>query len=59
VIGGGAMLLTIVSVISARVTGRTVMEFLASAIVMATVTGGVVFFLAQWLSSLVAVASPS
>lgn len=59
VIGGGGLLLTIVSVVSARVTGRTVMEFLASGIVMAAVTGGIVFFLAQWLSSLGAVAVAS
>lgn len=58
VVGGGGVLLTIVAVVSARVTGRTVMEFLASAVVMAAVTGGVVYFLAQWLSSLVAAPLP-
>lgn len=47
---GGSVLLAIVSIISARSTGRSMLEFFTVGLFMASVTGGVVFLLAQWLS---------
>lgn len=57
VVGGGSFLLGIVSVVSARVTGRAFTEFFASAMVMAAVVGGTVYFLAQWLTAAVQAAT--
>ena len=50
---GGSALLLIVSLVAARATRRSPMEFFAVGVVMAVVTGGVVYFLAQWLSGFV------
>lgn len=49
----GCVVLAVVSVISARATGRSVFEFFAVGIIMAIVTGGVVYTLAQWFSQFV------
>ena len=51
--GGGAGLLAVVSVLSGRATGRSATEFFTVGLIMAVVTGGVVFFLAQWLAGFV------
>ncbi len=51
--GGGAGLLAVVSVLSGRATGRSDFEFFTVGLIMAVVTGGVVFFLAQWLAGFV------
>ncbi len=50
---GGSVLLLIVSIIAARATRRATLEFFTVGMVMAVVTGGVVYFLAQWFASLV------
>ena len=50
---GGLLLLAIVSVMSARAAGRSVVQIFAVATVTAVVTGGTVFLLAQWLSGFV------
>ena len=47
---GGAVLLGIVSFISAKATGRAMIEFFTVGVIMAIVTGGVAYLLAQWLS---------
>lgn len=47
---GGTGLLGVVSFLSARSTGRSPMEFFTVGALMAVTTGGVVYFLAQWLS---------
>ncbi len=47
---GGAILLGIVSVVCAKATQRSMIEFFTVGAMMALVTGGVVYFLAQWLS---------
>lgn len=53
VVGGGAMLLAVVSILSGRATRRSAIEFFTVGLIMAVVTGGVVFFLAQWLAGFV------
>ena len=52
---GGCLLLGGVSVVSARATGRGMMEFFAVGVVMALVTGGVTFALAQWFAQIAGV----
>ncbi len=47
---GGSLLLGVVSHLSARATGRSLTEFFTVGVVMAIVTGGVVYLLAQWSS---------
>lgn len=47
---GGAVLLAIISVLAACATRRSFLEFFAASVVMAVVTGGVVYFLAQWFA---------
>jgi VIT1/CCC1 family predicted Fe2+/Mn2+ transporter len=49
----GVMLLAVVAVASSRVTGRRMLEPFAASVVMAVVTGGVVYFLAQWLAGVI------
>jgi VIT1/CCC1 family predicted Fe2+/Mn2+ transporter len=49
--GAGAVGLGVIAALSAWATKRSFMEFLAVGLVMAIVTGGTVFFLAQWLAS--------
>lgn len=45
---GGLVLLLAVSILAARATGRAALEFFTVGALMAAVTGGVVYFLAQW-----------
>jgi VIT1/CCC1 family predicted Fe2+/Mn2+ transporter len=49
--GGGALL--VLSVIAARSTGRSVMDFLATAVAMAVITGAVAYAFSLWLSGFV------
>jgi hypothetical protein len=44
------MLLAGVAWVSARATGRSLIEFFAVGVVMAVVTGGVTYALSQWFS---------
>ena len=46
---GGTALLAGISFVSARATGRPVVAFFAPVMIMAVVTGGVAYFMAQWL----------
>jgi VIT1/CCC1 family predicted Fe2+/Mn2+ transporter len=48
----GTVALAVVSVISAKATGRSMFEFFAVGIIMAIVTGGVIYSLAQWFSEI-------
>lgn len=48
--GGGFALLTVISYLSARYTGRGITEFLAVGVIMALVTGGVSYTLSQWFA---------
>lgn len=50
--GGGTACLAIVSIVAARATGRNVIEFFAVGMLMAVVTGGVVYALSLWLAGL-------
>ncbi len=50
---GGAVFLGIISIISARATGRSMIEFFAVGLIMAVVTGGVTYFLAKWFSQII------
>lgn len=52
---GGSALLAGVSWVSARATGRSMMEFFAVGMVMAVVTGGVAYALSQWLAQIAGV----
>ncbi len=47
---GGTALLLIVSIVAARATRRGVLEFFSVAMIMAGVTAGIVYFMAQWLA---------
>ncbi len=47
---GGTALLAVVSTIATRATRRTVLEFFMVGLMMAVVTGGVAYYLAQWFS---------
>ena len=49
---GGLILLGFISIVSARATGRSMIEFFAVGVVMAVVTGGVTYALSQWFSQL-------
>lgn len=49
----GTASMAILAVISARATRRSTMEFFAVGMVMAIVTGGAAYFLAEWLSGFV------
>jgi len=49
---GGCLLLGVVSWISARATGRSMIEFFAVGVVMAVVTGGVTYALSQWFAQI-------
>ena len=51
---GGAGLLAFLAGLSARVTGRSMTEFFVSSVMMAAVTGGVAYYLSQWLSESIA-----
>lgn len=46
---GGAVVLGAVSLIAARAARRGLVEFFVAGVMMAVVTGGVAFFMAQWL----------
>ncbi len=48
----GTATVGVLSVISARATGRSMFEFFAVGVIMAIVTGGVVYSLAQWFSQM-------
>ncbi len=50
--GGGTACLAIVSIVAARSTSRSVIEFFAVGMLMAVVTGGVVYWLSLWLAGL-------
>ena len=56
---GGATLMMIVAIVAGLTTHRTTIEFFAVGIVMATVTGGVVYFLAEWLAGFVGAGAPN
>ena len=43
-------MLCAISIIAARAARRSFVEYLAAGVMMAVVTGGVAFFLAQWLT---------
>lgn len=47
---GGCVLLGMISYISAKATGRSMIEFFTVGLIMAVVTGGVAYFLAKWMS---------
>jgi len=49
---GGILLLSAISIVSARATGRSMIEFFALGVVMAVVTGGVTYALSQWFAQL-------
>ena len=51
---GGLVLLGVISIVSARSTGRSMIEFFAVGVVMAVVTGGVTYALSQWFAQFVA-----
>lgn len=46
----GTAMLCAISIIAARAARRSFVEYLAAGVMMAGVTGGVAFFLAQWLT---------
>lgn len=48
----GAVVLAVISLIAARAARRGFVEFFAAGTMMAVATGGVAYFLAQWLSEL-------
>ncbi len=50
----GCVLMVTLAAASARATRRNPVEFLASSLVIAGVTGGVAYFLSQWLSGFIA-----
>lgn len=52
---GGSVLLLIVSGIAAMATQRGALEFFTVGMIMAGVSGGVVYFLAQWLAAMTGV----
>ncbi len=47
---GGAVLMALISGIAARISGRSFIEFFAVGVITAVVTGGVAYYLAQWLA---------
>lgn len=47
---GGAALMAVVALISSRATSRSMIEFFTVGLIMAIVTGGVAYLLAQWLT---------
>lgn len=47
---GGTILLMLLSIIASRATRRSIAEFFTVGMVMAVVTGGVVYLLAQWMA---------
>lgn len=51
---GGLLLLGGISVVSARATGRSMIEFFAVGVVMAVVTGGVTYALSKWFAQIAA-----
>jgi VIT1/CCC1 family predicted Fe2+/Mn2+ transporter len=53
----GGTALAMLSTISWRATGRSVIEFFAVGVFMGVVTGGVVYFLSQWLAQRLAEAT--
>ena len=52
---GGCLLLGAVSWVSARATGRSMIEFFTVGLIMALVTGGVTYALSQWFAQFVVV----
>ncbi|MHC4698012.1 MAG: VIT1/CCC1 transporter family protein [Planctomycetota bacterium] len=48
---GGAVLLAALSIVTAKVTRRNVIEIFATGVIMAAITGGTVYMLAKWLAS--------
>jgi VIT1/CCC1 family predicted Fe2+/Mn2+ transporter len=50
---GGCLLLAAASWVSARSTGRSMIEFFAVGVVMAVVTGGVTYALSQWFAQFI------
>jgi VIT1/CCC1 family predicted Fe2+/Mn2+ transporter len=53
---GGASLMFVVACLSARYTGRPLMEFFAVGLIMALVTGGVAFALSRWFAQSMGIA---
>lgn len=51
---GGVVLLAIIAVAAAKATQRRAIEFFATGVVTAAITGGVVYFLSQWFSGFLA-----
>lgn len=51
---GGAILLSATAWLSARFTGRSLIEFLTVGVLMAVVTGGVAYTLSKWFAGFVA-----
>lgn len=56
---GGSALMMIVAIVAGMTTRRTTIEFFAVGIVMAAVTGGVVYFLAEWFAGFAGASAPS
>ncbi len=56
---GGATLLAGISVVSARAAQRPTIPVFMSGLIMAVVTGGVAYFVAQWLTQIAGTGSPS
>lgn len=50
---GGMILLSITAFLSAKFTGRSMIEFLIVGVMMAVVTGGIAFTLSKWFTDLV------
>ncbi len=52
---GGSALMVVVGFLSARATHRSIVEFLAVALIMAVVTGGIAFALSKWFAEVLAI----
>ena len=54
IVAGGCGLLAVLAIVSARATGRAAIEFFTVGVLMAVVTGGIVYFLGRWLTQVTA-----
>lgn len=50
---GGIIILAVVAFFSARYTGRSMIEFLTVAVIIAVITGGIAFALSKWFAQFV------
>ena len=50
---GGVILLSITAFLSAKFTGRSMIEFLIVGVMMAVVTGGIAYSLSKWFTEFV------